>query len=90
LISKFQICLARDLQVLAAAGIPPNADERRAADPENSRGYYEHSAAMRLHQETTWLPKARGKAVNTIGPLPPYLSAADRKIQVDPHALHAG
>jgi hypothetical protein len=66
------------MQVLAAGGIPPHADDQRAADPDNPRGYYEQSAAMRLHQETTWLPEARGKAVKIVAPLLPYLPPTER------------
>jgi hypothetical protein len=66
------------MQVLAAGGISPHADDQRAADPDNPRGYYEHSAAMRLHQETTWLPEARGKAVKIVAPLLPYLPPTER------------
>ncbi|HSU06626.1 MAG TPA: sulfotransferase [Acetobacteraceae bacterium] len=66
------------MQVLAAAGIPPHTDGARAADPDNPRGYFEHAAAMRLHQDTGWIADARGKAVKIIAPLLPYLPPDNR------------
>ena len=33
---------------------------------------------MRLHQDTSWLPEARGKAVKIVAPLLPYLPPAEQ------------
>lgn len=66
------------MQLLAAAGIPPHTDRQRAADPDNPRGYYEHSAAMRLHDDTAWVPEARGKAVKIVAPLLLYLPRGEQ------------
>lgn len=61
------------MQMLAAAGIEPYTDGRRAADPDNPRGYFEHENATRLHQDANWLPEARGKAVKIVANLLPHL-----------------
>jgi predicted AlkP superfamily phosphohydrolase/phosphomutase/tetratricopeptide (TPR) repeat protein len=61
------------MQMLAAAGIDPYTDGRRAADSDNPRGYFEHENATRLHQDARWLPEARGKAVKIVANLLPHL-----------------
>jgi len=66
------------MQILAAAGIAPHTDNQRAADPDNPRGYYEHSSAMRLHQDTAWIPEARGKALKVVAPLLLYLPPSEQ------------
>ena len=66
------------MQILAAGGIAPHTDNRRAADPDNPRGYYEHSAAMRLHQDTAWVSEAHGKALKIVAPLLLYLPPGEQ------------
>jgi hypothetical protein len=66
------------MQILAAAGIPPHTDNQRVADADNPRGYYEHSAAMRLHHDTAWVPEARGKVVKIVAPLLPHLPPGEQ------------
>jgi tetratricopeptide (TPR) repeat protein len=61
------------MQMLAAAGIEPYTDGRRGADSDNPRGYFEHENVKRLHQDASWLPDARGKAVKVVVNLLPYL-----------------
>jgi predicted AlkP superfamily phosphohydrolase/phosphomutase/tetratricopeptide (TPR) repeat protein len=63
------------MQVLAAAGIAPITDGKRAADRDNPRGYFEHEAATRLHQERGWLENGEGRAVKVVAPLLPHLPA---------------
>ncbi|MGA2589074.1 MAG: alkaline phosphatase family protein [Bryobacteraceae bacterium] len=65
------------MQTLAAAGIAPYTDHRRAADADNPRGYFEHENATRLHQDASWISEARGKAVKIVAHLLPYLPAGE-------------
>ena len=57
------------MQMLAAGGVPLLTDGLRQPDEDNPRGYYEHVAATRLAEDTSWLPKARGRAVKIVAPL---------------------
>ncbi len=66
------------MQMLAAAGVPAHTDNERGADPDNPRGYYEHQAATRLHEDASWLSAAHGRAVKIVAPLLPYLSHGER------------
>jgi hypothetical protein len=61
------------MQMLAAAGLPVYADEKRAADEDNPRGYFEHEQAARLHQDASWIPQARGQAVKIVAHLLRFL-----------------
>jgi predicted AlkP superfamily phosphohydrolase/phosphomutase/tetratricopeptide (TPR) repeat protein len=66
------------MQLLHAAGIAPYTDNRRAADEDNPRGYFEHEQATRLHEDANWLPGARGKAVKIVAQLLPRLPATEQ------------
>jgi predicted AlkP superfamily phosphohydrolase/phosphomutase/tetratricopeptide (TPR) repeat protein len=61
------------MQMLAAGGILPYTDGRRQADDDNPRGYFEHEQATRLHEDPSWIPQARGKAVKLVLQLLPFL-----------------
>jgi predicted AlkP superfamily phosphohydrolase/phosphomutase/tetratricopeptide (TPR) repeat protein len=61
------------MQMLAAGGIEPYTDNRREADEDNPRGYYEHAQATRLDRDAAWIPQARGKAVKIVAHLAPFL-----------------
>lgn len=65
------------MQMLAAGGIEPLTDSLRSADEDNPRGYYELDAVKRLAADSTWVPKARGKAVKVISHLVPHLPATE-------------
>ena len=65
------------MQLLAAAGIEPYTDRRRAPDTDNPRGYLEHENAARLHQDASWISAARGKAVKIVAHLLPHLPAGE-------------
>ena len=64
------------MQMLAAGGLPPLTDDRRAADPSNPRGYLELEAVKQVKTDRSWLPQARGRAVKIIHLLLPELGAA--------------
>ena len=61
------------MKMLQAGGIPVLTDERRRADPDNPKGYYEFERVKQLEQDTTWLKDATGKAVKVISALLPKL-----------------
>ncbi len=65
------------MQMLAAAGVEPYTDQRRAADEDNPRGYFEHENATRLRQDKSWIPDARGKAVKIVANLLPHLPTGE-------------
>src|SRR5581483_8818822 len=55
----------------------PFTDNKRAADADNPRGYFEHDQATRVHNDTSWIPETRGKAVKEVAQLIPYLPAGE-------------
>ncbi len=61
------------MQMLAAAGLTPHTDDKRAADDDNPRGYFEHEQATRLRQDAKWIPEARGRVVKIVATLLPHL-----------------
>jgi predicted AlkP superfamily phosphohydrolase/phosphomutase/tetratricopeptide (TPR) repeat protein len=61
------------MQMLAAAGLAPFTDRKRLPDEDNARGYLEHEQVTRLHEDASWIPEARGKAVKIVAQLLPYL-----------------
>jgi len=66
------------MQMLAAAGLPVYTDEHRPPDADNPRGYFEHEQATRLHQDASWIPQARGKAVKIVAHLLPFLPEGEQ------------
>ncbi|PXF56252.1 MAG: hypothetical protein C4B58_14180 [Deltaproteobacteria bacterium] len=61
------------MQMLSAGGLPVLTDDKRKADPDNARGYFEFEPAKRLRQDSLWLHHARGKAVKIIAQLLDYI-----------------
>ncbi len=61
------------MRMLAAGGMPLLTDEHRPADADNPHGYFEYAPVKRLHEDASWLPEARGKAVKVISFLLPHL-----------------
>ncbi len=61
------------MQMLAAGGVEVVADDVRAADDSNPRGYYEDERVTRLARDAAWLSEARGKAVKVVAPLVPMI-----------------
>jgi len=54
------------MQMLAAGGVELLADDERAPDVDNPRGYYEFAPVRRLRDEAGWFPEALGRAVKVI------------------------
>jgi predicted AlkP superfamily phosphohydrolase/phosphomutase/tetratricopeptide (TPR) repeat protein len=61
------------MQMLDAGGLPVMKDDRRVADDDNPRGYFEFEPVKHLHEKNDWLTDAAGKAVKIVAPLLPYL-----------------
>jgi len=57
------------MQMLQAGGLPLLTDDRRPADPDNPKGYFEYEPVKRLHKDASWLPEAQGSAVKIMAPL---------------------
>jgi len=61
------------MQMLAAGGVSILQDDRRAADEDNPRGYFEFEPVRNLLKDSMWLSGARGKAIKIVAPLLPAL-----------------
>jgi hypothetical protein len=59
--------------MLAAGGLPVLADDRRLADEDNPRGYFELEAVKGSARDATWARGAAGRAVKVISYLLPHL-----------------
>jgi hypothetical protein len=69
------------MQMLGAGGMPLLTDDRRAADADNPRGYFELAAVRRTREDASWLAQAGGRAVKVVHALLPWLPA-DRDYRV--------
>jgi hypothetical protein len=54
------------MQMLQAGGMTLLTDEKRAADQNNPRGYFEYEAVKRSGTDVSWLGQAGGRAVKVI------------------------
>ena len=63
------------MQMLAAGGLPVLTDDARGPDPDNPRGYFEHTGALALARHPAWLAAARGRAVKLVHALLPHVPA---------------
>jgi hypothetical protein len=54
------------MAMLEAGGIPALTDGVRAADADNTKGYYEFEPVKALRRDASWVARARGKAVKVI------------------------
>jgi len=61
------------MRMLEAGGIQVLADNIRAADEDNPKGYYEFERVKRIEHDQSWLEDARGKAVKMISALLKHL-----------------
>ena len=57
------------MQMLVAGGLRALTDEKREADPDNRRGYFEYEPAKSLRTDASWMPQARGKCLKVIAHL---------------------
>lgn len=61
------------MQMLNAAGLEIYTDERREADENNPRGFFEHEKVKSLAKDNKWLREAKGKVVKIVSPLIRFL-----------------
>ncbi len=66
------------MQMLAAGGLPVMSDDKRRADEDNPRGYYEWEPVKKLREHPELLREAGGKAVKVISMLLPFLPRRHR------------
>jgi hypothetical protein len=57
------------MRILEAGGIPPLTDGLRTPDEDNPRGYYELEEVKAITENSSWLERARGRAVKVVAPL---------------------
>lgn len=65
------------MQILTAGGVSVWTDNIRKANEFNQHGYYELENVKSLATDSTWVPKARGKAIKVIAPLLEYLPSGE-------------
>jgi hypothetical protein len=63
------------MRMLSAGGLPVLTDERRSADADNPRGYFELEAVRSSARDASWTQRAAGRAVKVISYLLPHLPA---------------
>ncbi|MBU0765109.1 MAG: tetratricopeptide repeat protein, partial [Bacteroidetes bacterium] len=63
------------MQMLNGGGLEVFTDNKREADENNPKGYFEHEAVTRLARDKTWVKHARGKVVKVISRLLIFLPA---------------
>jgi hypothetical protein len=64
------------MKMLEAAGLELLVDNKRKADQDNPKGYYELEAVAQMKDKgTNWVTDAPGKAVKVVAPLLKYLPA---------------
>jgi broad-specificity NMP kinase len=54
------------MRMLEAGGVPVLTDEKREADEDNLRGYYEDERVKQLREDASWITEAEEKAVKVI------------------------
>lgn len=54
------------MQMLLAGGMPVLTDQKRVADEDNPKGYWEFQAVKQTRTSCEWLRQAQGKAVKMI------------------------
>ena len=57
------------MSMLQAGGLELLVDQRRTADEDNPRGYFEYEKVKRLKKDNTWLHEADGKVVKVVSTL---------------------
>jgi hypothetical protein len=57
------------MRMLEAGGISIVTDNKRKADQDNPRGYYELEKVKKVKEDSTWLEKCRGKAFKMVSML---------------------
>ena len=66
------------MQMLAAGGLEIYTDDKRKADENNQRGYFEADVVKSMASDNTWLKDCRGKVIKIVAPVVPYLPQEER------------
>ena len=61
------------MKMLAAGGMDILTDDRREADDDNPKGYFEYEPVMNLAQDASWVEDWDQKVIKVISHLLPYL-----------------
>lgn len=61
------------MQMCVAGGLEPLIDQKRKADEDNPKGYYELEVVKGLEKDKSWLPDAKGKVIKVISALLKHL-----------------
>ena len=65
------------MKMLGAGGLPLLTDRKRAADDDNPEGYFEYEPVVRLAEDSSWMPEARGRVIKVISELLKHLPATE-------------
>ena len=57
------------MQMLSRGGLPVLSDNKRVADEDNPRGYFEYEKSKNLGTDASWIPEARGRVVKIVAQL---------------------
>lgn len=57
------------MQMLTAGGLDALTDEKRPADSDNQKGYFEYEPVKGMKRQSNWMPAAKGKALKVVAPL---------------------
>ena len=57
------------MQMLVAGGLPALTDEKRIADDDNQKGYFEYEPVKAISRQVKWMPEAKGKSLKVVAPL---------------------
>jgi len=57
------------MNMLLQGGLEIVTDNRREADIDNLKGYFELEKIKKLEKDSSWMPQCRGKAIKIISPL---------------------
>lgn len=69
------------MNILEKGGVEVYYDEKRESDIHNPKGYFELEEVKTLGVDSSWIPKAREKAIKVVSPLLRYLPS-DEKYKV--------
>ena len=65
------------MQMLEAGGVRPLTDALRPADEDNPNGYFEYEPVKSLAADSSWIERARGRAVKVISALLEHLPESE-------------
>lgn len=66
------------MNILEKGGVEVYYDKKREGDIHNPKGYFELEEVKSLGVDSTWIPKARSKAIKVVSPLLRYLPSNEK------------